>query len=342
MPGSEAVDPMIVSTGLATTRKPGDINEYVATIAAVCWRDLVWLVIPALLVVGGLVEWHSTVAGLVVLRSARWYWVLAAAFCAAGLFLAGTACQQGAVLRHLPRRRLLAVQVASAVGSVGLGPLGGGYINVRFLRRLGMSRPEAIGAVSLNSAANASTHLLLLPLLLAILPDGTLPINVPVPSGRTLAMLLLAGAAAAVTVAVHRQRFVDLVRPLTRRLARGGTGLLKVWRDPVRAIQLWSGAVGTAFLHGVVLYCMVHAVGLPLSVGSAMLVYLAASSAAGLVPSPGGLGALDVALALVLARAGAPPSTLIAAVAGYRIVTSWLPLLPATVTLAVLVRRQLI
>jgi glycosyltransferase 2 family protein len=321
---------------------PSDSDEHIEAEAAVSSRELVWLVIPALLLVCGLVEWHSTVAALVVLRSARWYWVLAAALCAACLFLAGSACQQGAVLRHLPRRRLLAVQVASAVGNVGLGPLGGGYVNVRFLRRLGMSRPEAIGAVSLNSAANASTHLLLLPLLLAVLPDGSLPITFSVPSGSTLTVVILVAAVFIIGVAAEHRRVDSVIRRLTHRLARGGTDLLKVWRDPVRAIQLWSGAVGTAFLHGVVLYCMVHAVGLPLSVGAAMVVYLAASSASGLIPSPGGLGALDVSLALVLARTGAPTSTLIAAVVGYRIVTSWLPLLPATLTLGVLVRRRLI
>lgn len=72
------------------------------------------------------------------------------------------------------------------------------------------------------------------------------------------------------------------------------------------------------------------------------LVYLVANSASTLIPSPGGLGALDVSLALVLARAGADTSMVIAAVAGYRLMTAWLPLVPAMLTLGILARRRVI
>jgi uncharacterized membrane protein YbhN (UPF0104 family) len=310
--------------------------------AIATWRAWIWVVIPLVFIGAGLVEWHATGAAVAVLWSARWYWVLAAGICAACLFLAGSACQQGAVLRRLPLRRLIAVQIASAVGNAGLGHLGGGYINVRFLRRLGMSRLEAVGAVSLNSVANASTHVLLLPLLVVILPDGTLPVAVPVPGGSIRMLLcLMTGLLVAGYLVVHR-RFAANIRTASRRLAKGAGGLVRVWREPVRAVQLWSGALSTAFLHGAALYCMVHAVGLPLSLGTSMLVYLAASSASGLIPSPGGLGALDISLAFILAREGAPTPTLIAAIAGYRLMTSWLPLLPGTLTLGLLVRRKVI
>lgn len=305
-------------------------------------RIIASVAIPLVLLSVGLLEWRTALAAFGVIRSAQPAWIVVAGVCVVGLFFAGSACQQGAVLRRLPRKRLIAVQVAAAVGNVGLGHVGGGYINVRFLRRLGLSRPQAIGAVCLNSAANASTHLMMLPLLLVILPDGTLPLSVPVPSPAT--RVVLAGAMG-LTVAVAvlgRRWFGPKVSAAWRLAAHGYRGLLTVWRDPVRASQLWLGAVCTVCLHGAVLYCMVHAIGLPLSLGCAMLVYLAASSASAFIPSPGGLGALDVALALVLARAGATTPALIAAIAGYRLLTAWLPLVPATLTLGVLVRREVI
>jgi uncharacterized membrane protein YbhN (UPF0104 family) len=305
-------------------------------------RIIASVAVPLVLLGVALVEWRTALSALGVIRSARPAWILAAGVCVMGLFVAGSACQQGAVLRRLPLRRLLAVQLAAAVGNAGLGHVGGGYINVRFLRKLGLSRPQAIGAVSLNSAANASAHLLMLPLLLVVLPDGTLPLTVPMPSPTTRAILVAGIVATAAVAGLARHWLGPKIATGGHALAHGCRELLSVWRDPVRASQLWLGAVSTVCLHGAVLYCMVHAIGLPLSLGCAMLVYLAASSAAAFIPSPGGLGALDVSLAIVLARAGATTPALIAAIAGYRLLTAWLPLVPATVTLGVLVRREVI
>jgi uncharacterized membrane protein YbhN (UPF0104 family) len=305
-------------------------------------RIIASIAAPLVLLAIALTEWRTALAAVGVIRSARPVWILAAGVCVVGLFLAGSACQQGAVLRRLPLRRLLAVQLAAAVGNAGLGHVGGGYINVRFLRKLGLSRPQAIGAVSLNSAANASAHLMMLPLLLVVLPDGTLPLSLPVPSPTARTVLVAAITVATAIAWLARHWLGPKVSAGGRLLVRGCRDLLAVWRDPVRASQLWLGAISTVCLHGAVLYCMVHAIGLPLSLGCAMLVYLAASSASAFIPSPGGLGALDVSLALVLARAGATTPALIAAIAGYRLLTAWLPLVPATVTLGVLVRREVI
>jgi uncharacterized membrane protein YbhN (UPF0104 family) len=305
-------------------------------------RIIASIAAPLVLLAIALTEWRTALAAVGVIRSARPVWILAAGVCVVGLFLAGSACQHGAVLRRLPLRRLLAVQLAAAVGNAGLGHVGGGYINVRFLRKLGLSRPQAIGAVSLNSAANASAHLMMLPLLLVVLPDGTLPLSLPVPSPTARTVLVAAITVATAIAWLARHWLGPKVSAGGRLLVRGCRDLLAVWRDPVRASQLWLGAISTVCLHGAVLYCMVHAIGLPLSLGCAMLVYLAASSASAFIPSPGGLGALDVSLALVLARAGATTPALIAAIAGYRLLTAWLPLVPATVTLGVLVRREVI
>lgn len=320
----------------ACERHDANVTPKIRTVASVA--------VPIVLLGVALVEWRTALAAVGVIRSARPAWMLAAGVCVVGLFLAGSACQQGAVLRRLPLRRLLAVQLAAAVGNAGLGHVGGGYINVRFLRKLGLSRPQAIGAVSLNSAANASAHLMMLPLLLVILPDGTLPLSLslPLPGPTTRTILIVATGLTAAGAVVARSWLGPKISAGGRLTAHGCRDLLTVWRDPVRASQLWLGALSTVCLHGAVLYCMVHAIGLPLSLGCAMLVYLAASSAAAFIPSPGGLGALDVSLAVVLARAGATTPALIAAILGYRLLTAWLPLVPATLTFGVLVRRQVI
>ncbi|MGW5640135.1 lysylphosphatidylglycerol synthase domain-containing protein, partial [Streptomyces sp. NPDC003832] len=83
-----------------------------------------------------------------------------------------------------------------------------------------------------------------------------------------------------------------------------------------------------------------QAVALPLSPPRVALLYLAASSAAALLPTPGGLGSLDAVLALALTAAGAPATAAASAVIGYRLLTVWLPLLPGLLVLAALIRRK--
>ncbi|NUS12376.1 MAG: TIGR00374 family protein, partial [Streptomyces sp.] len=51
---------------------------------------------------------------------------------------------------------------------------------------------------------------------------------------------------------------------------------------------------------------------------------------------------VDAALGVALGAAGAPAGTATSAVLGYRIITAWLPALPAAVVLSALVRRKVV
>jgi uncharacterized protein (TIRG00374 family) len=70
--------------------------------------------------------------------------------------------------------------------------------------------------------------------------------------------------------------------------------------------------------------------------------YLIASSVSALLPSPGGFGALDIALVAALVAVGAPAAAALATVLAYRLLTVWLPLLPGACVLAVLLHRKMI
>jgi uncharacterized membrane protein YbhN (UPF0104 family) len=109
---------------------------------------------------------------------------------------------------------------------------------------------------------------------------------------------------------------------------------------PHRAAALWCGSLGFALSHALVLIAVTRAVGLPLAPPLVALLYLAASSAAALLPTPGGLGSLDAALGLALAAAGAPAAAAASAVLGYRLLTVWIPLIPGLLVLGILVRRR--
>lgn len=70
----------------------------------------------------------------------------------------------------------------------------------------------------------------------------------------------------------------------------------------------------------------------------------AALAAVGLnsVASPGGFGALDVTLVAGLVAVGAPTTTAVATVLGYRLLTVWVPLVPGALVFAVLLRRHVL
>src|SRR5262249_22978289 len=112
--------------------------------------------------------------------------------------------------------------------------------------------------------------------------------------------------------------------------------------NPRKAAALWLGALATPLLHGLVVYAALRSLDVHLSVLTALACYVTASGLAGLVPAPGGLGTFDVLLGGALVAVGAPGPGALGAVVAYRLLTVWLPLVPAGCVFAVLARRAII
>ncbi|MGI5380328.1 lysylphosphatidylglycerol synthase domain-containing protein [Streptomyces sp. CA-251387] len=142
----------------------------------------------------------------------------------------------------------------------------------------------------------------------------------------------------------HRRRpgppFWRTTGPHRPGLAAVRAYLAAVHARPARAAALWGGSLAFVTLHCAALVAVTRAVALPLPPALVALLYLAAGTAAALLPTPGGFGSLDAALALALTAVGAPAAAAASAVLGYRLLTVWLPLLPGLLVLAVLVRRR--
>lgn len=296
-----------------------------------CWQ--LALTLAALTAAGCLARRHWPVleTGALRLAVADQGWLLVAAAAAGVTWVCSALAQQGAVLRPLPSGRLVAAQfAATAAGQLLPAGLGTGAVNLRFLMRCGMSAGRAATALAVKGTAGGLTRAALIAVLATACP-GVL--GLPRPPGRWL----VAAAAGAVLAVV-------LTAALWPR-CRGALALVladirAVHARPHRAAALWGGSLGFALLHALVLISVTRAVALPLAPPLVALLYLAASSAAALLPTPGGLGSLDAALALALTAGGAPGVAAASAVLGYRLLTVWLPLLPGLLVLAVLVRRK--
>jgi uncharacterized protein (TIRG00374 family) len=109
-----------------------------------------------------------------------------------------------------------------------------------------------------------------------------------------------------------------------------------------RSAQLVLGSLGLTVAHVAVLFAILNALSAQPRLLDVAAAYLLATSAAALLPTPGGLGGLDACLGVLLYGAGVDTEIAVAAVLAYRLLTSWLPLLPSAVTLNVLVRRAVV
>ncbi|WP_411152840.1 lysylphosphatidylglycerol synthase transmembrane domain-containing protein [Streptomyces sp. A30] len=300
-------------------------------------RRVPWQTAAALIVAvcaAGLAARHWPVldAGADRLAVADRGWLLTAAVLATLTWVSSALAQQGAVREALPAGRLVTAQfAASAANHLLPAGLGAGAVNLRFLMRCGLPPARAATALVVKSIAGAAARVVLVAVV-AVLCPGVLRLP-SVGAGKLLAAGAVVAAMAAAAVVVTRTR-------LRRWLADAVADVRAVHQNPPRAVALWGGSLIFAALHTGIVIAVVRALDVPLSAGSVALAYLAASSAAVLLPTPGGLGSLDAALAWALTAAGAPGSAGVSAVLGYRLLTVWIPLVPGLLVLAVMVRRK--
>jgi putative heme transporter len=299
--------------------------------------------IPAVLVVLWL-AWHRSVftSGAHDLLTADRGWLTAALAATVLGWVANAVARQGTVLEPLPAGRLLATQFAStAAGQLAPAGIGASAVNLRFLRANGLPLARSTASLALYSLTESVCRVALLLILLAAYPHalhtaGLLPDS----SGLLLvAVIAFAVLAAATLVLVFMRRLRGAVRAFVV-AALVDARLLHT--RPVRVLALWGGALVFPVLQAASMSAVALALGMPVSAIHVALAYLAATCVAALVPTPGGLGSTDAALALALVAAGSPAATAASAVLAFRIITTWLPLLPAALALTALIRHKVL
>lgn len=315
-------------------------------------------VVAAAAIILGILHRSDVDAGTASLAGADFKWMMLAMAATAAIWIACTATQLGSMPMRPPLGRVFAVQVAASFANQLLPAGSGGIaINVRFLQRHGMSKGAAAGAVGLNSLAGLVTHLILLVAAVAADPSvlgrvvGAVDWN---GSGKALRHMLWIAPIVILAVLVlgaafvmwrrhrHPERKRRTFRGLWKRGVRELKALKAVASNPPRAIALWLGSSTVPLLHSVILFATLRAIGVPVSVGTVIVLYLVVSTLSAVLPSPGGFGSLDVTLIAALTAAGVGGPAALGAVLGYRLVTVWLPLVPGAFVLAFLLRRRII
>jgi uncharacterized membrane protein YbhN (UPF0104 family) len=92
--------------------------------------------------------------------------------------------------------------------------------------------------------------------------------------------------------------------------------------------KLAEGLVGILLLNAAytgALWCATRAFGGTVDIVAVALVYLGGSAIGSVAPTPGGLGAMELALSTGLTAAGMPTASAVSAVLLFRLCTFWLP-----------------
>ena len=246
---------------------------------------------------------------------------------------------KGTVHRRLSFRQLFQVQVAAGVTTIAApGGLGSAGLNVWFLERVGVERPEALAAALRSRVAGGAVHIAGLAVVVWQLPH-----LLDVDAGRVVGVLMtvtkvVVVAAVVLAVVAHRRR-EDVARLWTATVHAWSTTVsLLGRRDRLR--ELIGGSIGLTLAYGVTLWACANAVGVPLDLPTAMAIELTVQALGAVSATPGGVGVVEAAGLQGLLLAGADPAAALAVVLLHRSVTFWLPALPGAVALRSL-RRML-
>jgi glycosyltransferase 2 family protein len=273
-----------------------------------------------------------------VLGSADWRWGIAALALSAATYVGATVELSGFVAERLPFFRTLLAQVAgSFVTLVTPAAVGGATLNIRYLQRRKMPAAVAAASVGVSQVVAFVLHILLIVVFAAIAGGSAKePIQPPQWAWFVLAGLVAIALAVLAIPAGRRVLRARLSPTLDQVLPR----LLEVAQHPRKLARGIGGALLLSLCYILCLAACVAAFGRSVPFAKIGVVYLTGSAIGSIVPTPGGLGAVEAALTAGLTAAGVPGAVAVSAVLLFRLLTFWLPVPFGWGALSYLERKQ--
>jgi glycosyltransferase 2 family protein len=273
-----------------------------------------------------------------LLRTADWRWGAVALALSATTYVGATLSLSGFVTERLNFVRTLLVQLASSfVTLVTPAAVGGAALNVRYLQRKKIPAPVAVASVGVSQVVAFALHILLLVVSAAIAGAGTKSTIRP----PTWAYFVVAGLVVlAGTV---------LAIPAGRRLVRARLSptfnqvlprLIEVAQHPRKLAEGIGGMLLLSLSYILCLAACVAAFNRSVPFAKIAFVYLTGSALGSIIPTPGGLGAVEAALTAGLTAAGVPGAVAVSSVLLFRLLTFWLPVPAGWAALNYLERHQ--
>lgn len=251
-------------------------------------------------------------------------WVLAALVAFVLSYLGAAWGLVGFVPETIPLRRVFSAQVAlSFIRLVAPSTLGIAAVNTRLLVRMRIPLPSAAASVA---ASQAAAFIVSVPLIvvLGLLTGREVDFGIRVSTiVVAVGVVVLTAAVVLWLVPAVRTRAVRAWRSFVE---RGLPRLLDAVQDPKRLAMGLGGNLLLTLGYGAALYASVQAVGAEIPIATATLIYVSGNAVGSIVPTPGGLGAVEAALTAGLTAAGVPAGEAFTAVILFRLVSFWLPI----------------
>ncbi|MGY6500263.1 MAG: lysylphosphatidylglycerol synthase transmembrane domain-containing protein [Acidimicrobiales bacterium] len=325
-------------------RSDVDLDELRARVAEIVGADvpepqrlyrfsvgsLVRFALPALALFGLAVAASGVDLG--ALRSevagAAWWFVALGAVVAQLPRVAQAVSTMGASPVPLPLGHVYALQLAVSYVNVAIPSAAARIaVNIRFFQRHGVPPGGAIAAGALDGFGGLVTQLLTLAALLTLTP---LSLDVDLDPSATssvvrLVLIVAAGAAALVVVALSVARIRVVVVGRTRQLAGDAIGAVRGLGSVSRLTKLLGGNLASDVLFALALGTFARAFGASIGLAELLLIVIAVSLLAGLVPVPGGIGVTEAGLIYGLVAAGMPEEAAFATAMFHRLATFYVP-----------------
>ena len=276
-----------------------------------------------------------------VLKHSDWTWVLVALAFSAVTYVGAAWSLSGFVLEKLKFVWTFLAQFAgSFVTLVTPAAVGGVALNIRYLTKSKVAPADAASSVGVSQVFAFALHLVLLVIFIALTGGSHIPAFRP-PSWAYIALAVLGVVVLGVLVVpAGRQLVRSRVAPA---LGQVIPRLLDVAQKPAKLGEGIGGALVLTFGYILCLDVSLRAVGTHANFFAIGVVYLTGSALGSIVPTPGGLGAVEVALSGGLTTiAHVPGAYALSAVLLYRLITFWLPIPVGWVALNYLQRRQVL
>ncbi|MCI9889151.1 flippase-like domain-containing protein [Micrococcales bacterium 31B] len=276
------------------------------------------IIVAAYLVLAGL----GGVDIVALVGSANLWWIGAALACHLLTYVGGALSLMGFTPGRIKFGETVLAQVAGgALNIVMPAGMGNATINAQYLRRRGISASLAVATVGMAQISAFLTTVITLVVMGVV--TGTGAENRLLPSRTVIAVVfvVLLGIATALLFPKLRTwvwaRIGPTVRATLPRIADALGQPRKVLLGFGGNLLILVGFI-SAF------YCCLQSFGHRVGITDLSLVYMVGNTIGSVVPTPGGLGAMEAALSLGLQNAGLTYGVALSATLLFRIVTFWL------------------
>ena len=275
-----------------------------------------------------------------LVATAKWSWLGVGLLLSLVTYVGAAWSLSGFVPEKLTLTRTIQAQVAGDFATLVSPPtLGAIAINVRYLQKSGLHPALAAASVGVSQVMAFVVHIVLL-LGFGIAAGTQADFTFDPPRAAVIGVAAVAVLALALlAVPAVRRLITGRVGPLLREV---GPRLVTVAQRPFKLIEGVGGMLLLNVAYIGVLYACVEAFGGSMNIAVVAVVYLAGATIGQAAPTPGGLGAVEAALAAGLTAAGLDAGIAVSSVLLYRLITFWLPTLPGYWAFTNLTRKGLL